>query len=449
MAITSALGLGSGIDINSLVSQLVKADGQPALNTISRQETSVKSRLSALGTLKSALSSFQSAADKLKTDGLFSKHQAVTSNEKIATAQAGSLAVAGSYTLKVTQLATSHKLISGGAGYSGYGAEVGVGDLTLSVGSNQFSVKIDGSNNTLGGLRDAINKASDNTGVTASIISVDEGYKLVLTAKETGSANTITLSSSDPGLSDLASGMQQQRAALDAIFEVDGQTATRSKNSVSDVIQGVTLELKSEDPDTVFDLNVSVDSNAIVEAANDFVKAYNGLMTTIKDLGKYDAETQKGGALVGDSTLRLIQSEIRTEASRPVDSAGSNINSLALIGIRIDQKGQMSLDSSKFGEIVKTNLNAIGDVFSSANGIASRLSSKLGAHLQAGGTLDSRTKSLNNQLKGFEARRESVQVRLDKLESALLKQFIAMDTAVGQFQATGSYVSQQLAMLNR
>ncbi|CCE22443.1 flagellar filament capping protein FliD [Methylotuvimicrobium alcaliphilum] len=448
MAITSALGLGSGIDINGLVSQLVRAEGQPALNAINRQETSVKSRLSALGTLKSALSGFQAAANKLKDGGLFSKHQAATANDNIATAQASSLAVAGSYSLKVTQLATSHKLITGGVGYSGYDAEIGVGELTLSVGGAAFSVNIDDTNNTLGGIRDTINRAQDNTGVTASIISVDEGYKLVLTAKDTGSANAISMSSTDSGLADLADNMQQQRPALDAIIEVDGQVATRGQNSISDVIQGVTLDLKTADPDTVFDLDVSVDSKAITEAANDFVKAYNSLMSSVKNLGKFDAETQAAGALIGDSTLRMVQSQIRSEISRPVDSANGDLNSLALIGITIDRNGVMSLDNSKFSEILDGNLGAISDVFSSDQGIANRLSERLDQYLKTGGVLDSRTKSLSQQLKGFETRRENVQVRLDNLESALLKQFIAMDTAVGQFQATGSFVAQQLALLN-
>ncbi|MBE0435043.1 MAG: flagellar filament capping protein FliD [Methylomicrobium sp.] len=450
MAITSALGIGSGIDINGLVSQLVRAEGQPALNAINRQESSVKSRLSALGTLNGALSSFQTATNKLKTDGLFSKHQAFSSNENIATAKAGTLAIAGSHSLKVSQLATSHKLITGdGAGYSGHDAEVGTGELTLSVGGNEFSLNIGATNNTLSGIRDAINNAQDNTGVTASIISVDDGFKLVLTGKETGSENAITISSSDPGLVELAGNMQEQRAAKDAIIEVDGQTATRSSNSISDVISGVTLELKVEDPDTVFALDVSIDSTAITDAANDFVKAYNGLMTVVKDLGKFDAGSNVAGALIGDSTLRSIQSQIRTDVSRPVESASNESNSLALIGITVDRNGVMSLNDSIFSEKLNDNLKSISDVFSSTDGIANRLSERLTQYLQPGGTLDSRTKSLNNQLRGFETRRENVQVRLDNLENALMKQFIAMDTAVGQFQSTGAFVSQQLALLNQ
>ncbi|PKM34738.1 MAG: hypothetical protein CVV06_20010 [Gammaproteobacteria bacterium HGW-Gammaproteobacteria-10] len=321
--------------------------------------------------------------------------------------------------------------------------------MTLSVGGNEFSLNIGATNNTLSGIRDAINNAQDNTGVTASIISVDDGFKLVLTSKETGSENAIAISSSAPGLTELAVNMQEQRAAKDAIIEVDGQIATRSSNSISDVISGVTLDLKVEDPDTVFALDVSIDSAAITNAANDFVKAYNGLMTVVKDLGKYDAGSNVAGALIGDSTLRSIQSQIRTDVSRPVESASNESNSLALIGITVDRNGVMSLNNSVFSEKLNGDLKSISDIFSSTDGIANRLSERLTQYLQPGGTLDSRTKSLNNQLRGFETRRENVQIRLDNLENALMKQFIAMDTAVGQFQSTGAFVSQQLALLNK
>lgn len=449
MAITSALGLGSGIDINGLVKQLVNAEGQPALNAIRRQETAIQSRLSALGTLKGALSNFQTAVNKFKAGGLLTSHKAISANENMLTAQTGLLAVAGSYSLKVNQLASSHKVISGGAGYSGYDAIVGSGDLTLSVGGNEFSVNIDATNNTLGGIRDAINKAPDNNGVTASIINVDDGFKLVLTAKQTGSENAISISSSSPGLSDLANNMQEQRAARDAVIEIDGQVATRSSNTISDVIQGVTLNLKAADENIVFDLNVAVDEEKIAEAANEFVKSYNNLMTAIKSLGRYDAENNKAGALVGDSTLRMIQSQLRTEVSRPIDSASGDINSLSLIGISVDRNGVMSLDSTKFNAVLKSNFNSISNIFSSSDGIAMRLSERLENYLQPGGSLDSRTKSLNSQLKTFDQRRENVQVRLENLERTLMKQFIAMDVAVGQFQSTGSFVSQQLALLNK
>lgn len=462
MAITSSLGIGSGMDINGIVGQLVAAEGQPALNAIDRKEDAANSRLSALGRLKASLSDFRTATGKLNDLGTFNKHETVSGNEELLTASAELGAAAGSYSIEVQQLAESHKLTSNG--YSGYDDVVGSGTLTLSVDGNSFSVTLDDTNNTLEGLRDEINKASDNSGVNASIINVDDGSggtvsKLVLTSKDTGTANSITVTATEdasaPGLSQLVydpdgsgtTNLTEQNAAQDAKILVDGQMATRSSNSIDDVIQGVNLDLKSAETGTVFNVDVILDESSIKEVADAFVSAYNGLMTVVKDLGRFDTESGEAGALVGDSTLRSVQSQIRQAVGDSVSSASSDFNSLAMIGITIDRSGVMALNSSEFSDALKENLNAVSDVFSSSDGVAARLDTRLDQYLQSGGTFDLQTKSLNNQLSGFSEDRDTVQLRLDNLERTLLKQFIAMDVAVGQFQNTGAFLFQQLSNL--
>jgi flagellar hook-associated protein 2 len=453
MAISASLGVGSGIDINGLVKQLVKADGQPAFNALDRQESSTKSRLSALGKLKSALSDFQSAVQKLNNGSTFKTQQASSSNETLATATAGVGAVSGRYSLEVIQLAKAQKSISA-AGLADLNAPVGEGSLNFTVGSSEsFSVTIDSTNNTLAGLRDAINSAADNKGVTASIINVDAAdgstvSKLVLSAQKPGTANNFTVSGDGASLLQSA---EQLTAGSDAIIKVDGQTATRSTNSISDVIPGVTLDLKSVPSvttppvATAFDVNVTLDTKSITEASNGFVEAYNKLQSVMKELGKYDPATKAAGALVGDSTLRSIQSQIRQASASPVTSAGSGANSLAMIGINIDRTGVMSLDSTKFNGVMNTNLSALSKVFSSTEGVAARLNKSLTQNLQAGGILDGQTTSLNDRMKTIGDNRDKVQLRLDNLEKSLSKQFTAMDTVVGKFKSTGTYLSQQFA----
>ena len=462
MAIASALGIGSGMDIGGIVRQLVEADGRPALNAIDRKESEANERLSALGRLKSSLSDFRTATGKLNELGAFSTHKVVSSNEEILTATAGLGAAAGSYSMEVQQLAEAHKLTSNG--YSGYSDVVGSGTLTLSVGGSAFSVTLDDTNNTLAGVRDEINKASDNSGVNASIINVDDGAggtvsKLVLTSKETGTANEIAVTASeDPavlGLSQLVydptgsgtTNLTQQNAALDAKILVDGQMATRSSNSIDDVIQGVSLDLKKAEIGTVFNVNVSLDEDSIKEVTEGFVAAYNGLMSIVKDLGQYDSESKEAGALVGDSTLRNVQSQIRQAVGDSVSSASSGFNSLAMIGITIDRSGIMALNSSEFSGALKDNLSAVSDVFSSSDGVAARLDSRLDQYLDTGGTFDTQTKSLNKQLTRLSDDRETVDLRLENMQSTLMKQFIAMDVTVGKFQATGAYLATQLANL--
>ncbi|MCK5831387.1 MAG: flagellar filament capping protein FliD [Methylococcales bacterium] len=460
MAITSSLGIGSGMDINGIVSQLIQAEGQPAFNAIDRKEDQANSKVSALGRLKSALSDFRTATGKLKEGGAFSQHKTnLTDEDKDAAmvASTGLGAAAGVYSMEIQQLAEAHKLTS--KGYSGYDAVVGTGELTFSVGSNNFSITLDGTNNTLEGVRDAINTASENSSVNASIINVDDGAggtvsKLVLTSEETGTANNIAVSASgSAGLSDLtytaggSGGMTQQNEAKDAIILVDGQQATRSSNSITDVIQGVTLDLKTAEVGKAFDLNVSLDEENIKEVTDAFVSAYNGLMTVVKDLGKYDAEGGEAGALVGNSTLRSVQSQMRQAVSDSVSSATGDFNSLAMIGITIDRHGVMSLNNSDFSDSLSNNRNAVSDVFSSEQGVAARLDTRLDQYLQSGGTFDLQTTSLKDQLREYSDERDSVQLRLDDMERVLMKQFIAMDVAVGQFQSTGAYLAGQLANL--
>jgi len=464
MAITSSLGIGSGMDINGIVTQLVAAEGRPAIGAITRKEDEANDRLSALGRLKSSLSDFRTATGKLNELGTFSTHKSTSQNEDILAVTSEFGAAAGSYSLEVQQLAEAHKLTSNG--YSGYSDVVGSGTLTLSVAGNDFSVTLDDTNNTLQGVRDAINKVSDNSGVNASIINVDDGVggtvsKLVLTSKNTGTANNISITATEdpavPGLSNLVydpvssgiTNLTEQNAAQDAKVLVDGQVATRSSNSIDDIIQGVTLDLKTAATGTVFNVDVTLDEESIKKVTEGFVSAYNGLMSIVKDLGKFDPTGDQSGALIGDSTLRNVQSQMRQAVGSPVSSASSGYNSLAMIGITMDRDGVMFLNDSDFSAALKNNLNAVSDVFSSSDGVAVRLDTRLDQYLNTGGTFDVQTKSLNNQLNRLSKDRDTVQVRLDNLERGLMKQFIAMDVAVGQFQSTGAYLAQQLSNLSR
>ena len=459
MAITSSMGIGSGMDINGIVSQLIEAEGRPAFSAIDRKEEQANTKVSGLGRLKSALSDFRTATGKLNEGGAFSQHKTNFTEETngpiLATATLG--AAAGVYSMEVQQLAEAHKLTSNG--YSGYDAVVGSGTLSFSVGENDFSVTLDGTNNTLEGLRDAINQSKDNSSVNASIINVDDGSggtvsKLVLTSEETGTANSINITASgDAGLSALtyaadgSGGMNQQHEARDAIILVDGQQATRSTNSITDVIQGVTLDLKTAEVGTEFNLDISLDEENIKEVTDAFVTAYNGLMSIAKELGHFDPEGDESGALIGNSTLRSVQSQLRQAVGDVVDSSTSDFNSLAMIGITMDRTGVMTLNSSKFSKVLSENRNAVSDVFSSENGIAKRLDTRLDQYLQSGGTFDLQTKSLNRQLSEYSEDRDTVQMRLDNTERVLKKQFIAMDVAVGQFQSMSSALAAQLANL--
>lgn len=469
MAVSSTTGIGSGIDINGIINQLITAEGQPQFNAIDRQTTATKTRLSGLGTLKSALSNFQTAVQKLKDASLYKATQAVSANTAIFTAAAGIGAVPGAHTIEVTNLAKAQQSTTS-TEYSGLGAVAsangGVFNFTYPAGSTKtaFSVTI-GTNATLANVRDAINSAAGNNGVTASIINVDSTdpmkppgttvSKLVLTSKDTGtingfSVNVTTTDGAGTGLNlfdtSAPAANYSTVAADDAKIKVDSQTATRSSNTITDVLPGITLNLQSGALlNTSVNLNVTLDTTSISKTIGDFVTAYNSLNSTTHSLGQYGgtAAGATNGALLGDWTLSSIASQLRQDTTNTVSSVASGYNSLAMIGISIDKTGVMSLDSSKLTAALTANLSSVSDIFTSSNGVATRLSSRLTQYLQSGGVLDSQQTALNKKLTSFDTQRANVQSRLDSLQATMLKQFTAMDAVVGQMKSTSTYLSNQ------
>ena len=250
-AITSA-GLGSGLDIEGLVSKLVAAEGQPASLRLNRKEVELQADLSALGSLKGALSAFQTSVQSLKYSSSFQARTATSSNTDLFTVSADSSAVAGSFSIKVEQLAQSAKMRSGD--FASETAVLGAGTLTLGLGASSFTISV-ASDTTLAGVRDAINKASDNPGIKATLIKVDSGSQLVLTSDKVGAANTISIGATDTDALDgndltrlATASLTSIQTASDAIIYVDGQKVTKDSNSFSDVISGVTISLKKADP---------------------------------------------------------------------------------------------------------------------------------------------------------------------------------------------------------
>jgi len=486
MGIVSSVGLGSGIDIQTLVSQLSKAESQPALNAISRQKTIADTRLSGLGTLKSALSDFQAVVAKFKDGSLFKTHKSTSSDETILKVTAGTGSASGAYAVKVTQLAAAQKSITA-AEFTDPSALVGGGTLTIGTGSASFDVTTTGTT-TLADLRDAINGASDNSFVNASIVNVDrtpntvytkgdplygtddplygtpEYYakvsRLVLTAKNTGEANGFTVTGTDSDGTDgndllrfTSANLQPQTIAANAIIEVDGQTATRSSNNISDVLTGVTLNLQKVSAETTVNVNVGVDNEAIKTAVNEFVTAYNKLSSTTQGLGKFggatDGSGSGNGALIGNSTLRYISSQLRQKATDEVFPAETNkINSLAIIGVAINKDGVMSLDSTKLDAALAADPQSLSNLFSSPDGVAVRMHNRLSDFLQSGGPLDSQQNSLKKQLSALDSRKLDVERRQSSVEAMLLKQFTAMDISVGTFNSTGTFLSNWINNLN-
>lgn len=389
----SAPGIGSGLDVNGIVSQLMASERQP-LATLSRQEQAYTQKLSAFGQLRGALAGFQTALQGLNSNK-FQVLSATSSNTQVLTASATAKATPASYQIEVQQLAQQHKLAS--AGYASTDDILGSGTLSIQFGSydstgNTFTanadkatktITIDPANSTLAGIRDAINTA--NAGVTATIVNDGgaAGNRLVLTSVDSGAASSIKISVSDDdgngldasGLSALAydptaaagsgKNLGQKAQALDALLQIDGIAVKQSTNTVKNAIDGVTLNLTKANVGETLTLSVSRDTQAVTSAVEAFVKAYNSAGGTLKTLTAFNGPGAKNGVLLGDSTARGIQTQMRNLLNTSVDSGGE-LTTLSQIGVSFGSDGTLSLDAAKLSSTIDTNFDGIAALFAKA-----------------------------------------------------------------------------------
>ncbi|MGC1952788.1 MAG: flagellar filament capping protein FliD, partial [Gammaproteobacteria bacterium] len=359
------------------------------------------------------------------------------------------------------QLATAHKLRS--KGFTDAASAVGAGTLNISVGAASFSVVIDESNNTPSGIRDAINAASDNTGAAATIVNVDDGSggtesRLVLTSNEPGSSGAIIVTvndndgsdTDDAGLSQLASvHLIELDPPQDAQITIDGQTITRSSNTISDAIDGVTIQLLSERPEGEgpADLILAPDHSGASAAINKFVEGFNALVEVLHQVARYDTETGQAGSLFGDSAVRNVEFQLRSLLGGRVGEGGS-LQSLADIGIKTDDTGKLLLDSATLDKAIQEDVDAVAALFVGEAGLATRLDNLVAGYVDSRGIIEGRTTGLTDRIEDISDQRTALTRRLATLEERLLAQFTAMDALVGQLQATGNYLTQQFSALS-
>lgn len=461
MATITSTGYGSGLAISDIVSQLVEAEGSPAQTRLDSKESKLQTELSAIGLLKSYLSDLQSSVEDLTDAASFTSRSARSSDSSVASFSVEESASLGSYSLQVDNLATAHKLV----GQSGYTAG-DTGSLTFSNASGDtFSVDIGSGDATLQGIRDAINNASDNFGMTATILNLPTGSRLVLTSDETGADGRITSISSTSSSGDLSifdytytgnadsaldgddTNYDQVTAAADASYTLEGQALTSASNTIAGVIPGATITLNAvSEANSPVTLTVSTNTSDVKSTIESFVDSYNALQSLIAQQTSYDADTGTAGTLLGDAMTRTIQNQLRSALSSISGDGG--ISSLTQLGITTQRDGQLAIDSSKLSDALNNNFEQVTGFFSDKDtGLATRLDSFLQTYLKSGGTFASRTDSINSQIDDITDQREALSLRLDKLEARLLAQYNAMDAMIAQLNSTGDYLTQQLASI--
>jgi flagellar hook-associated protein 2 len=457
MAGLSSPGLGSGLDINSLVTQLVAAEKAPRQTQITRAQSSTVTSLTALAQFKGALSSFNTALSPLKTVEAFAARGATSADPEVFTASSTSSAVPGSYDIEVERLATAHQL-SSNAFVDGAGHVVGTGTLTISMGEKTFSISVDAEHNTLAQIRDAINQsAANNRSVTATIINAADGAHLVLSASSSGEANALVVSQEggDGGLAALeysasnTGNYVEASPAQDAVVYIAGFAHHSATNSVSGAIDGVTIDLKKADDGKLHKLTIANDEVAVLARARKFVDEFNSLAGKIAELRSFEPTTKKAGPLLGDALLRAVEMELRSNLTNPVEGQEGAYKTLASIGITTQKDGKLGLDADKFNAALGADFDGVARLFGAENGVASRLSKSLDARLRVDAEINTRTKRLNEKSVSLQKDQATLEARMLKIEQRYRAQFTALDTMLSNMQNTSNYLTQQLANIAR
>lgn len=445
----TSMGVGSGIDVGSLVETLVEAKKAPQQNMISNQAASANTQLSGLGQVSAALSALQSAMGSLTDGSAFSARSVSSSDKDVFTASSSGSPVSGSYHVVVDQLATSLKASS--AAFTDGDAKVGTGTLSFTVDGKSMDLVLDDSNNSLAQLRDAINKASDNPGVSATIVNGTDGAHLVLSGNRTGAANGFSISSSggDGGLAALhydanassGNALNVITAAQDAQYTIDGLAGNSAGNSISTAIDGLTINLVTTGEST---LTVANDGSKATSALNNLVNTYNSFVGIYQNLTKYNATSGSAGAMIGDATLNSIQSTL----SRIVGDT-ANGSTLASIGISLQVDGTLKLDSNQLTKALSDGGKAAGRLFGGADGFAAKLNGHLEQWVGSTGVIANRTTSISQQLKDLNNQQNMLNMRMDSLTARYQAQFTALDALMSKLNNTSSYLTQQFdALLN-
>ncbi|RLK48229.1 flagellar hook-associated protein 2 [Alkalispirillum mobile] len=465
MASISSLGVGSGMDIQDMVTQLVEAERQPAQQRIDRQEQRLESEISGLGKLQQAVSEFGGALGSVSSEGDFRSVEASSNNEQAVSVSADDDAPPGSYNVEVEQIAqaqrvaTTEDAFAGVDDFSAGSTSLGAGSFALAFedGSTE-TFELEEGADTLQDVRAIINQESQN--VRASVVDDGEGPRLVLTSRETGEENSVTALEVDAEdgdealLNNLAFSREDLdedgQGAADELTEaqnarvlVDGLEIERPTNEINDAIDGVSLTVNEEDETA--QVNVSEEQGAAEGAVREFVEAYNTLQGTLTELNAYDPEEDEAGPLNGDATLRSVQSRMRQLINEPIPNAEGPVQTLADLGMTTQRDGTLSVDDQQLSQALNENRLDVVRLFTDEeDGMTRRLEDAVDEFTGADSVIGNRTDSLQDRMGALEPQQERLDNRMERREESLIREFSAMDQMVAEMNQTGDYLANNL-----
>ncbi len=453
MAITSA-GAGSGIDLESVISASVAARKAQLQQPITIKQNSTNITLSGIGQLKSSLSAFTDILDTLSKPGAFNKRTINITQSKddpVLAVESKSGTSNGQYNITVNKLATTSRQ-EGIFDSSTTAVVTQDGQLTFKAGEKEFTVDVK-AGDTLQNIRKRINNDGDNFGLSANIVNTADGKaKLVIDSGVSGDGKDLVISGSTTELqNEFTSKMAETQQASSAEILVDGNELKSDTNVFDDVIQDLKLTvLRVSDTDSNGDLksnkvDITTDKTSVQETVQKFIDGYNALQEKLSGLGKRNSivggvRQDDGGALAGDSTTRAISNFMSNLITTPSDTS-TIYSTIFEMGIKMDNKGKLSLDKEKFGEVVDKNFDQVAGLFGSENGLAAKLTNGLKEYTKSGGLLAQRTDTLNSDLRSLNQKQATTNEQLVKYEAALRAQYGSLDALLVKMNSSAAALS--------
>ena len=464
MATISSIGIGSGLDVNSIITQLVAIERVP-LTKLKSEATSLQTKLTTYGKVQSDLSALRDASSALTRSDTWGQTTGTSSDPSAVTVTTSASTKTGNHTLEVQRLAASQSNAT--VTFASADTVVGSGSLSIELGTwgagqttftpkpgvTAVNLTINPPGATLAGLRDQINAAG--AGVTASVLTDASGARLVLRSTATGAANGFRIGATG-GLTALAFDpsvgirtMPQSVAAADAAATLNGLPISSASNTLSNVLDGMTLTLNKVTIAPV-QITVAQDNPSMRKAMDTFVTAYNDLNKLLADQTKYDAASKVAGGLQGDSAAVSIRSQMRAMVGA-TSGASTLFTRLSDIGFDVKLDGSITLNDTKINNAL-ANLAETKKLFSNTdllvpgnNGIATQMRALADRLISSDGTVSTRTEGLRKRIGLNQTRQDQLSDRIAMVEKRLRAQYTALDKTMGRLNGLSSYVTQQFS----
>jgi flagellar hook-associated protein 2 len=439
-------GLASGLDTSSIVSQLVKVESLP-IQRLQSQQSTIDSKGRRLTTLQSNLDSLRNAALALNTRATALPTSISSTDESVVKATSTGAASLGSYQVQVDRLASSARVYSNSFASADTAGLFGTGTMSMAIGGRSYAIAVTASD-TLSSVVSKINAAG--APVTAGTIYDGTGWRLAISGSSTGSANALTIDEGGLTLGVSSPGNVASQAQ-DAQFRVDGIAMTRQTNVVSDVVSGVTLQLRSVSPTgTVQHVEVGNDPDALGSKLQTMVDAFNKVNTFISAEEEWTGNQKDAGSLNGDFMLNTVQQRLRTAILSPVAGTSGKYTTLASIGVSLQKDGSLSLDQAKLGTALSQNPNAVATILGQTDTGAMTLVANAADYFtdSTNGVITQRLTSMSKERRRLDDQISSMQARIDKYQATLEAQFATLEKTMSALKSQGDQLTAALNSLN-